>query len=71
MYIIIRSAKIMFNDFIGYIIIFVKLLNWQPYLKGRIREIREYDWLKLFAYGICTERCLHRILDNHNDKKKL
>ena len=44
-------------------------VNWQPYLKGLIKEIREYDWFKLFACGICTERYQYRICNNHNGSK--
>ena len=42
------------------------VINWQPYLKGLIQEICEYDWFKLLASGICTERYQYRIRNYHN-----
>ena len=47
----------------------VSIAYWQPYLKGLIQEIREYDWFKLLASGICTERYQYCIHNNHNCSK--
>ena len=50
-------------------LIIIIFINWQPYLKGLIQEICEYDWFKLLATRIYTERYQYRIRNNHNGSK--
>ena len=44
-------------------------LNWQPYLNGRIQELREYDWFKSLTHGLCTKRYRYVIRNNDNGSK--
>ena len=47
----------------------LNIINWQPSLKVGIQEIREFDWFKLLAYGICTEPYQYRIGNNDGGSK--
>ena len=49
--------------------LYIMFINWQPSLKGRTQEISEFDWFKLLAYGICTERYQYSTRNNHNGSK--
>ena len=39
--------------------------------KGPIQEIRDFHWLKVLNYGLCTGRYQYHIRSNHNGMSKI